>query len=119
MGEITVTVQSAAPTSFTLLFQSSGDSDLVQLPLGREHGSAIASVLATDPFPKKPGMLSHRIIEVSETPGEPRKATILTSKGRSRAKSAVEVPESVYLLIWNCWRQGKLPYALSREALRR
>ena len=119
MGEITVNVQSAAPTNVTLLFRSSEDSDLIQLPLAEPHGHAIAAVLAADPFPNKPGALSHRIIEVSETPGQPRKATILSSKGRSRAKSAVEVPEYMYLLIWNCWRQGKLPYALPSEVLRR
>lgn len=119
MGEITVNVQSAAPTNVTLLFRSSEDSDLIQLPLAEPHGHAIAAVLAADPFPNKPGALSHRIIEVSETPGQPRKATILSSKGRSRAKSAVEVPEYMYLLIWNCWRLGKLPYALPSEVLRR
>ena len=119
MGKITVTVQSAAHTSVTLLFHGSDDSDLIQLPLAEPHGHAIAAILAADPFPRKPGALSHRIIEVSETPGQPRKATILSSKGHSRTKTAVEVPESMYLLIWNCWRQGKLPYALSSEALRR
>ena len=119
MGEITVTLQSASPTGVTLLFVKDGDSDLVEFPLSQEHGSAFNAIYASDPFPQKRGTLLRQIIELSESPGKPRRAVVLTSKGRSRRKAAAAVPNELYLLIWNCWHHRKLPYALDPSTCRR
>lgn len=119
MGEITVTLQNASPTGVTLLFMKDGDSDLVEFSLSQEHASAFNEIYASDPFPQKRGTLRRQIIEVSESPGEPRRAVVRTSKGRSRQKAAAVVPHELYLLIWNCWHHRKLPYALDTSTCRK
>jgi hypothetical protein len=118
MSEVTVTLQSASPTGVVLLFTQKGDSDLVDFPLAPEHAMWFNTIYATDPFPQKLGSLRREIIEMSECPGEPRRAVVRTSKGRSRHKSLASIPNELYLLIWNCWRQRKLPYALDTSVCR-
>ena len=118
MSEVTVILKSASPTGVVLLFTQNGDSDLVDFPLGSEHAVWFDSIYTNDPFPQKRGTLRREIIEMSESPGEPRRAVVRTSKGRSRHKSLAAIPNELYLLIWNCWHHRKLPYALDPSVCR-
>jgi hypothetical protein len=109
MDSFLITIEETKPSSVTLLFELAGEHDRVVVPLEPDQAAHFIVVTSTDPFPSRPGTCKYQVIETSKARGKPLRATIRTLKGRSRAKSDVEIPREMYLLIWNCWHNQRLP----------
>ena len=111
MSQVDVILEKASNDGVTLAFVHCGNHELVDFSLSHEQALGFSSIYATDPFPGTIGTLHHEIIELFDLP---KRAVVLTSKGKSRRKTKTEISNDLYFLIRGCWRGNALPSALEQ-----